>query len=150
MELDEALKLSFTKIEVERSTKFLSKAQKARVEKLSGADLVSGIIYPYEAWRKDTKTGKKTLVGTAYFETPRVRSLKETMMFVVSPEGKIVRAEVLAFYEPQDYMPNKRYYAQFKDKVLDDELRVGRGIKTITGCTLTAVSYTHLTLPTKA
>ena len=137
MELDEALKLAFPKLEVERSTKFLSKAQKARVEKLGGADLVSGIVYPYEAWRKDPKTGKKTLVGTAYFETHRVRSLKETMMFVVSPEGKIVRAEVLAFYEPQDYMPNKRYYAQFKGKVLDKELRVGRGIKTITGCTLT-------------
>ena len=137
MELDEALKLAFPKLEVKRSTKFLSKAQKERVKKLGGSALVSGIIYPYEAWQKDPKTGKKTLVGTAYFETHRVRSLKETMMFVVSPEGKIVRAEVLAFYEPQDYMPNKRYYAQFKGQALDDELRVGRGIKTITGCTLT-------------
>jgi electron transport complex protein RnfG len=136
MELDEALKLAFPKLEVKRSTRFLSKAQKARVKTLGGSPIVSGIIYPYEAWREDPKTGVKVLVGTAYFETHRVRSLRETMMFVVSPEGKILRAEVLAFYEPVDYMPNKRFYAQFKGKVLNDELRVSRGIKTVTGCTL--------------
>ncbi len=64
------------------------------------------------------------------------------MMFVVSPEGKIVRAEVLAFYEPTDYMPNKRFYAQFKGKILNDELRTNRGIKTITGCTLSVNAST--------
>jgi hypothetical protein len=142
MELDEALKLAFPKLEVKRSTRFLSKAQKARVKTLGGSPIVSGIIYPYEAWRKDPKTGEKVLVGTAYFETHRVRSLRETVMFVVSPEGKILRTEVLAFYEPLDYMPNKRFYAQFKGQVLDDELRVSRGIKTVTGCTLSVNAST--------
>ena len=136
MKLDEALKLAFPKLEVKRSTRFLSKAQKARVKTLGGSPVVSGIIYPYEAWRKDPKTGEKVLVGTAYFETHRVRSLRETVMLVVSPEGKVLRSEVLAFYEPLDYMPNERFYAQFKGKVLGDELRVSRGIKTVTGCTL--------------
>jgi len=136
MKLDEALKLAFPKLEVKRSTRFLSKAEKARVKTLGGSSIVSGIIYPYEAWRKDSKTGEKVLIATAYFETHRVRSLRETVMFVVSPEGKILRTEVLAFYEPTEYMPNKRFYAQFAGKVLDDELRVSRGVKTVTGCTL--------------
>ena len=142
MKLDEALELAFPKLEVERSTEFLSKEQKARVKKLAGSPVVSGIIYPYEATKKDPKTGEEVLVGTAYFETHRVRSMRETMMFVVSPEGEIVRAEVLAFYEPTDYMPNKRFYAQFKGQMLDDDLRVNRGIKTITGCTLSVNAST--------
>ena len=142
MKLDEALELAFPKLEVKRSTEFLSKEQKARVKKLAGSPVVSGIIYPYEATKKDPKTGEEVLVGTAYFETHRVRSMRETMMFVVSPEGKIVRAEILAFYEPTDYMPNKRFYAQFKGQMLDDDLRVNRGIKTITGCTLSVNAST--------
>jgi len=142
MELDEALELAFPKLEVERSTEFLSKQQKERVKKLAGSPVVSGIIYPYEATKRDPKTGEEVLVGTAYFETHRVRSMRETMMFVVSPEGKITRAEVLAFYEPTDYMPNKRFYAQFKGQVLNDDLRPNRGIKTVTGCTLSVNAST--------
>ena len=141
--LDEALELAFPKLEVERSTEYLSKEQKARVKKLSGYPVVSGIVYPYTATKVDPKTKEEVLVGTAYFETHRVRSLKETMMFVVSPDGKIVRAEVLAFYEPSDYMPNERYYAQFKGQILNDELRPNRGIKTVTGCTLTVNASTR-------
>ncbi|MCH2105669.1 MAG: FMN-binding protein [Planctomycetes bacterium] len=141
--LDEALELAFPKLEVERSTEFLSKEQKARVKKLSGYPVVSGIVYPYKATKEDPKTKEEVLVGTAYFETHRVRSLKETMMFVVSPDGVIVRAEVLAFYEPSDYMPNERYYAQFKGQILNDELRPNRGIKTVTGCTLTVNASTR-------
>jgi hypothetical protein len=142
MKLDEALELAFPKLEVKRSTEFLSKERKARVKKLAGSPVVSGIIYPYKATKRDPRTGEEILVGTAYFETHRVRSLRETMMYVVSPEGKVLRAEVLAFYEPLDYMPNKRFYAQFKGQVLDDDLRVNRGIKTITGCTLSVNAST--------
>ena len=140
--LDEALELAFPKLEVERSTEYLSKKQAERVKKLSGYPTVSRIIYPYRATKVDPKTREEVLVGTAYFETHRVRSLKETMMYVVSPDGVLVRAEVLAFYEPTDYMPNERFYAQFKGKILNDDLRPNRGIKTVTGCTLTVNAST--------
>lgn len=140
--LDEALELAFPKLEVRRSTVFLGKKQRARIEKLAGAPLVSGIIYPYTAVKRDPKTGREVVVGTAYFETHRVRSLRETTMIVVSPDGKIQRLEVLAFHEPLDYMPNSRFYAQFLGRELNDELRTKRGIKTVTGCTLTVNATT--------
>ena len=143
MDLDEALELAFPKLEVKRSTEFLSMEEKARVKELAGYSVVSGIIYPYKATKKDPKTGADVLVGTAYFETHRVRSLRETMMFVVSPEGRLLRAEVLAFYEPLDYMPNRRFYAQFKGPVLNDELRTKRGIRSVTGCTLSVNASTR-------
>ena len=142
LNLDEALKLAFPKLEVRRSTAFLDKKQRAQIEKLAGAPLVSGIIYPYRAYERDPKTGKDVVVGTAYFETHRVRSLRETMMIVVSPDGQIQRAEILAFHEPLDYMPNRRFYAQFLGRGLDDGLRTKRGIKAVTGCTLTVNATT--------
>jgi len=141
--LEEALEAAFPGCEVERSTVFLSKKQKKRAQKLSGVPLVSGIIYPYTATKRDPKTGEPVIVGTAYFETHRVRSLRETMMFVVSDEGKIQRAEVLAFYEPLDYLPNARFYAQFHGRKLDEELSLKRGIRSVTGCSLSARAATN-------
>ena len=141
--LEEALKAAFPGCEVERSTVFLGKEQKKRVQALSGVPLVSGIIYPYTATKRDPKTGERVVVGTAYFETHRVRSLRETMMFVVSPEGKIQRAEVLAFYEPHDYLPNARFYAQFHGHRLDAQLSLKRGIRSVTGCSLSAQAATN-------
>jgi len=141
--LDEALEAAFPKCEVKRSTVFLAKKEKKRVQELSGVPLVSGILYPYTANRRDPKTGERVVVGTAYFETHRVRSLRETMMFVVSPEGKIQRAEVLAFYEPHDYLPNARFYAQFHGHRLDAQLSLKRGIRSVTGCSLSAQAATN-------
>jgi hypothetical protein len=142
MTLEEALELAFPKCEITRSTRFLDKNQKARVKELSGVPLVSGILYPYTATRRDAKTGERVLVGTAYFETHRVRSLRETMMFVVAPDATIARVEVLAFYEPHDYLPNARFYAQFHGHRLNAELSLKRGIRTVTGCSLSARAAT--------
>lgn len=134
---DEALELAFPEIQVERKTQFLSKEEKARVKKLSGLDFDRGCIYPYEA-RKDGK-----LIGTAYFDNHRVRTLRETVMIVVSPEQKVERIEVLAFGEPTDYIPREVWYAQFHGRPLDKDLNLKRKIRGVAGATLTARATTE-------
>lgn len=135
--VDEALALAFPDASVERRTVYLTDAQKRRAEELAGGPLESGLAFPYVATREG-----QTL-GTAYFDTHRVRTLRETLMVVVSPAGTIARIEVLAFGEPPDYLPRGSWYAQFLGRPLDDELRIQRGIQAVTGATLTARATTE-------
>ncbi|MDP6370724.1 MAG: FMN-binding protein [Planctomycetota bacterium] len=135
--LAEALALAFPKCEVERGTIYLDKAQRAAVERAAGAPLVTRVLHPYRASRSDPKTGLVQEVGTAYFETHRVRAKRETLMVVVDPHGRLVRIEVLAFREPREYLPRRPFYAQFASRQLDDSLRLGKGLRTVAGCTLT-------------
>jgi hypothetical protein len=83
------------------------------------------------------------LLGTAYFDTHRVRTLQETLMVVVGPDGKVARVEVLTFGEPDEYLPRPAWYAQFQGRALDRELAVSRGIHGVTGATLSARTATE-------
>ena len=71
----EALKLAFPDAEIEHGTVYLTKEQIKRVRKLGSGNDVGAIAHPYTARLK----GK--IVGTAYFDTHKVRTLKETRTF---------------------------------------------------------------------
>jgi hypothetical protein len=133
---DEALALAFPKCEVLRETVYLTDAQKERVRVLAGSDLESGIARPWTARREGR------IVGTAYLDTHKVRTLKETLFVVVDPEGRAARTEVLAFGEPQEYLPRAGWYEKFAGRPLDDELRVKRAIRPVTGASLTVAATT--------
>ncbi len=133
---EKALARAFPKCEVTRTTAFLTKADRKRVGELAGKPFTRSIVHPYVA----TKDGK--LVGTAYFDRHRVRTKREILLVVVTPESGIVRVEVCAFGEPRDYLPRKKWYDQFEGRVLDKDLRLKRGIDGITGATLTARATT--------
>jgi len=133
---DEALALAFPECEVRRETVYLTSAQEARARKLAGTELEGAIARPWIA-RRDGK-----IVGTAYLDTHKVRTLKETLFVVVDPAGRAVRAEVLAFAEPQEYLPRASWYEKFAGRALDDELRVKRAIRPVTGASLTVSATT--------
>ncbi len=85
------------------------------------------------------------LIGTAYFDTHRVRTLDETIMVVIGPNGTVNRVEVLAFHEPTDYLPREIWVDQFNGRRLDGDLNIDRGIHGITGATLSAHAVTDAT-----
>ena len=134
---EEALKLAFPGATVERRSVFLTEAEVSEVAALSGGPRPSALAVAYVA----TKDGRPT--GTAYFDTHVVRTLAETLMVVVSPAGTIARIEILSFSEPEEYLPREHWYAQFPGKALDDELSVKRGIRPVSGATLTARATTE-------
>lgn len=134
--VDEALELAFPGCSVERKTVFLTDEQVAGVGELAGQAVESALVHPYVA-RCGGGAG-----GTAYFDTHRVRTLPETVMVVVSPMGEVARIEVLSFQEPPDYLPRDAWYAQFDGRGLDPELELKRGIRPVTGATLTARATT--------
>lgn len=134
---DEALALAFPKCDVQRETVYLTPAQKERARTLAGTELEGAIARPWIA-RRDGK-----IVGTAYLDTHKVRTLKETLFVVVDPAGRAVRAEVLAFAEPPEYLPRASWYEKFAGRALDDELRVKRAIRPVTGASLTVTATTE-------
>jgi len=133
---DEALRLAFPGCAIERTTSFLTKEQRKRANELAGKDVGTSIVHAYVATRKGD------LVGRAYFDEHRVRTLPETIMVVVDREDRIERIEVLSFGEPEQYLPRGAWYGQFRGKRLDEDLRLEHGIKGVTGATLTARATT--------
>ena len=90
----------------------------------------------YEA----VKDGK--VVGVGLFDTHLVRTLNETALVAVSPEGRILRVEVVAFREPAEYMAKPAWVVQLHGKALDHELKLDRAIRPLSGATLTAHALT--------
>jgi electron transport complex protein RnfG len=133
---DEALALAFPKCEITRTTEYLSPAQLERAKDLAGVPIDGAIVRPWAA-RADGK-----LVGFAYLDTHKVRTLPETILVVVDPKGRVARIEVLSFSEPEDYLPRGNWYAQFQGKELDPELRLKGSIRPVTGASLTASATT--------
>jgi len=137
---DAALALAFPKgVAVERQTAFLTDAQiaEARTRAGAGIEVASALVVRYVGRSADGK-----VVGTAYFDTHRVRTLDETLMIVVGADGRVARVEVLACGEPPEYLPKPGWLSQFHGRALDPELSVKRGIRGITGATLSSQAAT--------
>ncbi len=136
---DQALRLAFAEAAVERQARFLTEPQLARARELAGVEIPSALVARYVA----TSAGR--LVGIAYFDTHVVRTLSETVMIVVDPDDRILRIEILAFGEPEDYLPRARWLEQFPGRALDRDLALKRGVDAITGATLSAQALTAAT-----
>lgn len=86
---------------------------------------------------------KEGLVGYAYLDKHRVRTLPQTLLVALDAEGAIVGVRVLAFHEPAEYMARDGWLKQFVGKTAKDEIRMKKNIDGITGATLTARAVTQ-------
>jgi hypothetical protein len=134
--LAEALALCFPGATIERGTAYLTEDQLARAQALAREPIEGAVVHPYRAVRDGVK------VGTAWVDVHRVRSLRETVLVALGPDQRVLRVELLAFGEPEEYVPRGSWYGQFEGRALDDELDLRRGIRGITGATLTARATT--------
>lgn len=134
--LEEVLGRIFPQARLERQTEFLTSEQLRRVQELSGVDGQRALITRYLA------VTDGTVQGFGYVDSHRVRTLPETLLVVVDPDGRVLRVEVVAFGEPMEYLPPERWYAQFELMSLSRELALKRGVRPITGATLTARAAT--------
>ena len=133
----EALALAFPGAQLIRKEHILSEAQAGKVKALSGGDLTGRWIVAYEAQREGR------LVGVGFFDTHRVRTLNETLLVAILPEGRILRVEAVAFREPAEYMAREAWVKQFEGKSLDPQLSLQGSIRPLSGATLTAHAMTE-------
>jgi hypothetical protein len=134
---EEALAVAFPRAaQVVRENHFLTS------EQLEEARRLSEVPIGLELWTRYVGVLDGKVVGTAYFDTHLVRTLPETLLIVVGAEGRVERVEVVAFAEPPDYLPRPAWYGQFQGRRLDGELTIRRGIRSVTGATLSARAAT--------
>ena len=130
MTQQEALHSAFPGTPMQRQSVFLTDAQLQTVRQASGVEEVSAHIVRYVAMRG----GKIT--GFVYFDAHRVRTLPETIMVVVSPDGVVQKIEIISFNEPVDYLPKRRWLDQVHGKKLNRDLSLNGAIRPISGATL--------------
>ncbi len=131
-----ALARAFAGLEPERRTLYLTSDQVKAVQKAARSRLPSQVVTSFEARRGGE------LAGRAYLDTHIVRTMPETVMTVVTPDGQLKMALVLQFGEPPDYLPREGWLATFEGRGLDDELLPGRGVRRVVGSTLTVQAVT--------
>lgn len=134
---DDALKKAFPDAEIERKTLFLDDSDINKIQVFSKAKIESKIFTYYIA------RGRDGIIGYAIFGSHIVRTKPEVYMVVIDPDGRLNHIKILAFYEPEEYLPPKRWFEQFNGKVLDDNLWTKRGISAVTGATLSANGITQ-------
>lgn len=128
----EALTLAWPGATFTRREHYLTDAQARDVRAQSGVELNGLWSVAYEA----RLNGK--LVGVAYFDVHRVRTLNETAMVAITAEGAVKRVEVVAFREPMDFAAKDAWVRQLDGKRLDADLSLKRGVRPLSGATLTA------------
>lgn len=128
---EEALALAFPDADrVEDEVIVLADEQARRVEALARGPLESRLVRLYRGYRG------RELLGYAFIDVHRVRTLPEAFLVVLNPQGEVRDLRLLAFHEPLDYMPAERWYAQFQNKSLAQPLRVDGDIHGIMGASL--------------
>ena len=133
---EKALAEAFPGALVERHTAYLTEEQVVRIEALAGSKLAGHVI----PWYSMSRDGR--FAGTAWFDTHLVRTMPETVMVAIGPQGAIARIEVLSFGEPPEYLPKPRWFEQFRGRTLDPDLSTGRGVPLVTGATLSSRAAT--------
>jgi len=135
MKRDEALKTAFPDADtIEKKDVFLTEVQTGEIEALAQSKLDSRLYIIYVG-----KRGDETL-GYAIIDTHTLRTKTETVMFVINPDGSLRQAEILAFFEPPEYMAGSNWISLYYGKDADDSLKLGKDIPNITGATITSNS----------
>lgn len=130
--IDVAVAKAFPGAKVERVTVRLSEAERKKVGKLASQRTPKkSTTFAYVA-RKDGK-----VVGTAFFDSHVVRTKRETLMVVVTPEGKVADVETIVFQEPPEYVAQDSFYESLEGRGQGRPLILGRGLDGTTGATLT-------------
>jgi Na+-translocating ferredoxin:NAD+ oxidoreductase subunit G len=135
---DEALAFAFPGAVTERRTAYLGEAELARARAFAGPDveIESTVVTHYVARRG------QDIVGVAYFDAHRVRTVQEVLMVVVGTDDRVMRVETVVFREPPEYRAPEGWLRLFESRALTPELSLKGDIPNMTGATLTSGAVT--------
>lgn len=136
----EALRLAFpAPAAIQRRTAYLDVRQLAAIKNIAGP----GIAIEQRVVTYYVGVSGADVIGTAYFDAHRVRTLGEVVMVVVGPDTTVRRVEILKFLEPHEYRATEPWLRQFQGKRLSPGLALKRDIANMTGASITSRAITN-------
>ncbi|MDP2893479.1 MAG: FMN-binding protein [Sulfurimonas sp.] len=112
----------------------LTQAQAANIEENSKTKLESKIIRVFKVAKNDKILGFGVLVNK------KIRSKNGVVLYIISSDSVLKSVEIVAFNEPLEYIPSKKWISQFNDIKSEKIDEASKNIPTITGATLSAKS----------
>lgn len=129
---EEVLKENFPKAKIIKKNILLTKSQARLVQNMSKVKLPHLVFTVYIA-----KENGKT-VGYALLHTHKVRTRNEAVLITFDKNCNVKDVEIIAFYEPPEYIPSDKWRSNFIDKNKENLPVLRRNIPNITGVTLSA------------
>jgi hypothetical protein len=122
--------------EISKKNILLSSQQAARITEEAKVKLDTKIFRIFKAIKADKVLGFGILVNN------KVRSKNAVVIYFITPQSILKGIEIIAFNEPDEYIPSKEWSSQFQNIETTKMLRTSKEIPTITGATLSARSIT--------
>ncbi len=113
----------------------LTQTKFQNIQKLAQVKLDTKIYRVYSA----SKNGKT--LGYGILINRKVRSKNAVILYMMA-QNRLQDIEIIAFNEPKEYLPTKRWSAQFQNRDTDKMLHLSHEIPSISGATLSARSVT--------
>jgi len=133
----DAMKSTFgADCEVSKKNILLNSSRAKMIQKNAKVKLTSKIFRTFKAIKDGEIQGYGILINR------KIRSKNGVVLFMINKDSLLESIEVIAFNEPMEYIPSKKWLTQFDKVPTDKKLRVGRDIATVTGATLSARSVT--------
>ena len=132
----EAMQTHFSEATIKKTTVLLTAKKHAKAQKLVKTKINSKISRFFIA------TNGNEVLGYGGIVTTLVRTKNSTALVVLNSNGSVKAVEVVAFYEPKEYIPSKKWLSIFTDKEAKDNLKLKRNVPVITGATLSAKTLT--------
>lgn len=132
-----AIERAFPGSAAERRTLYLTSDQVRAIEQAARSKLPSAVVTAFVARKDGIVTGRGVL------DTHTVRTMPESVLTALEPDGRLRMALVLQFAEPPDYLPRDGLLKSLEGRTLDDELWPGRAVRRVTGATLTVQALTE-------
>lgn len=124
-----------TKGKISEDNILLTDSQAKKIQEISQVKLQSNIVKVFKA-----ELGGKTL-GYGVLINRKIRSKNGVVLYLISSDSILKGIEVVAFNEPAEYIPSKKWMSQFENVNTQTPLNLSKDIPTITGATLSAKSF---------
>jgi len=113
----------------------LSASEANKIQEDAQVKLDSKIFKFFKAVQDNKTLGYGVLINR------KIRTKNGVVLYLISSESVLKGIEVIAFNEPMEYVPSKKWISQFQSVDTKAPLFLSKDIPTITGATLSAKSF---------